>query len=152
MSQQWGIPKTSIILSILLITGLFLASFMQGLAHSEGLAIQATEVSGNITTNTTWTVANSPYVITGMVTIPDGITLTIDAGVTVQVDGTGYAAIDVEYDGHLAANGSSVEPITFTSVLDSGPGEWTVILPMVIRPESLPDKLPDSRILGATHP
>ncbi len=127
MLQQRGVPKTIIILSILFIAGLFLTVFVQGLAYSEGLALQATEVSGTLSGNTTWTAANSPYVITETVTVPDGITLIIDAGVTVQVDGTGYAAINVEAGGHLAANGLSTEPITFTSVLDSGPGAWTCI-------------------------
>ena len=42
----------------------------------------ATDVSGN--QNGTWTKANSPYVITGNITIPVGQTLTIDAGVTVN--------------------------------------------------------------------
>jgi len=44
----------------------------------------ATNVSGTISTNTTWTAANSPYVMTGNVTVNAGVTLTIEPGVTVQ--------------------------------------------------------------------
>ncbi len=61
----------------------------------------ATNVSGTISTNTTWTLANSPYVMTGNVTVSTGVTLTIEPGVTSH--------------------------ITFTSTSDSGSGQWTGI-------------------------
>ncbi len=43
-----------------------------------------TNVSGNITANTTWTKANSPYTLVGNVGVPSAYTLTIEPGVTVQ--------------------------------------------------------------------
>jgi len=43
-----------------------------------------TDVSGNITVNTTWDLAGSPYIVTGNVTVDAGIILTIDAGVEVK--------------------------------------------------------------------
>ena len=46
-------------------------------------AVYATDVSGNISSNTTWSLANSPYIVTGHILVPSGVTLTIEAGVTV---------------------------------------------------------------------
>jgi hypothetical protein len=43
----------------------------------------STEVGGIISTDTTWTLENSPYDITATVQIPEGVTLTIDPGVIV---------------------------------------------------------------------
>ena len=46
--------------------------------------VYATDVSGNISSNTTWSLANSPYVVTGNILVASGVTLTIEAGVTVK--------------------------------------------------------------------
>jgi len=42
-----------------------------------------TYVSGIIWENTTWTLENSPYIITDTVQIPENVTLTIESGVKV---------------------------------------------------------------------
>jgi hypothetical protein len=57
------------------------------------------------------------------VTVPAGMTLTIESDVTVQ--GANNVALLVE--GHLDASGTAVQPITFTSSLDTGGGEWAGI-------------------------
>jgi hypothetical protein len=44
-----------------------------------------TLVSGGIYTNTTWTLANSPYIVTGNIVVFPGVTLTIQPGVEVKV-------------------------------------------------------------------
>lgn len=44
----------------------------------------ATEVGGIITSDTTWTKANSPYNLTGNVLIESGVTLTIEADTTLN--------------------------------------------------------------------
>ena len=44
----------------------------------------ATHVSTNITTNTEWTTAGSPYIVDQSITVTTGVTLTVDAGVTVR--------------------------------------------------------------------
>ena len=45
----------------------------------------STPVSGAITLDTTWTKANSPYMLTGTVTVNSGVTLTIEPGATVDL-------------------------------------------------------------------
>ncbi len=70
-----------------------------------------TLVSGAITTNTTWTLANSPYQVTGDIDVRAGVTLTIEPGVTVMFDG----ARDMTINGTLLANGTAAQHIVFTS-------------------------------------
>ncbi len=70
----------------------------------------STPVNGFITTDTTWTAANSPYELTGPVCIYEGATLTIEPGVTVNL-GIYY----LQVNGTLKAQGRSDNIITFTS-------------------------------------
>jgi len=80
-----------------------------------------TNISGFISTNTTWTVANSPYIVTGNALVSQGYTLIIEAGVTVKFN-TNTA---LQVDGQLIAIGSSQNPITFTSNQPSPKaGDW----------------------------
>jgi hypothetical protein len=72
---------TEILISILVVSGLILEN---GFHFS---TVQATtNVTGIIATDTTWTKANSPYSLTGNVLISNGATLTIEAGVTVNLN------------------------------------------------------------------
>jgi len=78
----------------------------------------ATNVSGTIGSNTTWTVANSPYVVTGNLKLNNGVTLTIEPGVIVKFqNGTHF-----EIDGKLLADGTNTEKIIFTSYSDDSYG------------------------------
>jgi hypothetical protein len=80
-----------------------------------------TNVSGLISTNTTWSSANSPYIVTGVVLVNSGITLTIDPGVTVKFD-TGTS---LQINGELIARGISSNRIIFTSNQASpAEGDW----------------------------
>jgi parallel beta-helix repeat protein len=63
-----------------------------------------------ITTDTTWTKANSPYTITGPVAVASGAALAIEPGVTVNL-GTYY----LQVNGTLRARGSSTDRILFSS-------------------------------------
>ena len=98
-----------------------------------------TFVSGNITQNTTWTLAGSPYIITGDVTVRHSkfggsyaATLTIDPGVVVRFEpGTGLyigykgGTYEHSYYGALSAQGTESAPITFTSnAVAPTPGDW----------------------------
>lgn len=88
----------------------FTTNWQQGLSYVDiGLVkysptiIAAGDVSG------TWTKAGSPYRVQGEISIPDGETLTIEPGTTVQfVD---FAPLRVR--GRILAQGSEAEPIRF---------------------------------------
>lgn len=61
-----------------------------------------------------WTLANSPYVVTGNIIVPAGMTLTVEAGVVVKF--AGYFSFKVE--GTLRALGLPQQRIVFTSSKD----------------------------------
>jgi MYXO-CTERM domain-containing protein len=83
-----------------------------------------TQVSGAITTPTTWTVAGSPYVMTADVVVQVGATLTIEPGVEVQ--GTNAESGDVELvvRGGLVASGTEAAPILFRARNSETAGAW----------------------------
>jgi hypothetical protein len=83
------------------------------------------EIDEVISCDTTWTKEGSPYIITANLLIPNGITLTIEPGVTVKFE-SGKA---MQIDGELVARGTEAEPIVFTSNQPSpSPGDWRSIL------------------------
>ncbi|MBU1879375.1 MAG: hypothetical protein KJ734_10535, partial [Chloroflexi bacterium] len=80
-----------------------------------------TPVSGPILSDTTWTLANSPYLATTNVQVMAGVTLTIQAGVVVKFNTDKL----LQVDGTLVARGTALAPITFTSSQASPqPGDW----------------------------
>ncbi|HVT18587.1 MAG TPA: FlgD immunoglobulin-like domain containing protein [Thermoanaerobaculia bacterium] len=86
-------------------------------------SVRGTNVVGDIASNTEWTVAGSPYVVTAPVSVYGGVTLTVDSGVTVQfVAGAGLTVA-----GTLTAIGSSSSPIVFTSSAGTTAGSWRTI-------------------------
>jgi len=70
-----------------------------------------TIVSGDITSDTVWMLDNSPYIIKANVIVENGVSLTIEPGVTVKFDG--LYSLDVR--GGLIAEGTESEKILFTS-------------------------------------
>lgn len=84
-------------------------------------AVAATNVHGYITTNTEWTLANSPYVVTSTVLVENGATLTIDRGVVVKFSGQ-FNTLTVNSNSTLIAVGTADSAITFTSVKDDSVG------------------------------
>ena len=79
------------------------------------LSFSQTDVSGALSSDTTWSLSNSPFTVTGNILIPDGVTLTIEAGVTVKVNSGLY----IKNEGVLTAVGTSSDKITFQSSADS---------------------------------
>lgn len=98
---------SSAFLTAILIGGLILASVMRF-----STVQAATEVTGIIFSDTTWTKANSPYNITGPAAIAKGVTLTIEPGVVVH-----FNINTLEVNGTLRAIGTNSEPITLN-------GDW----------------------------
>ncbi len=78
-----------------------------------------TDVSGTISTNTTWNLAGSPYIVTGDITVDNGVTLTVDPNVEVKFNSGRRMTVL----GTLNAN-----TVTFTSNQGSpAPGDWLYI-------------------------
>ena len=78
------------------------------IVHFSKAQTSGTNVSGIITSNTTWTQAGSPYTLTANVLVSNGVTLTIQAGTTVSL-GTYY----IEVNSTMQAIGTNSSPITF---------------------------------------
>ena len=105
--------------------------------RNEGINAQ-TVITDNISSNSTWTIPNSPYIIDSYIGIEAGVTLTIQEGVVVKFKE--FTSIDVQ--GSLVAEGTDQEQIIFTSYSDDEyggdtngdgdasepyPGEWLSI-------------------------
>ncbi len=71
-----------------------------------------TNVSGNIIMNTTWTLANSPYIVVDTVVVMPGIALTINPGVTVKF--ADNKRIEIR-QAKIISIGTASDSITFTS-------------------------------------
>jgi len=89
-----------IFLAVSIFVLLAIQLFKPRLAHADPTVVY---VSGTLTANQTWTNDNL-YYITGAVTVPDGKTLTINAGTIVKVNGSS-AGISVHSGGMLDVNG-----------------------------------------------
>lgn len=88
------------------------------------IAYTQTNVSGFISTNTTWSIAGSPYIVIGNILVTSGYTLTIEPGVIIKFN------IDkaLQIDGELIAIGTPENRITFTSNQTNPlPGDWAKI-------------------------
>ncbi len=78
---------------------------------------------GTLTSDTTWTMAGSPYVVQGDVTVASGVTLTVQPGVIVKFNAN--TSLNVQAGGRLIAQGNIAQPIAFTSSAASpAAGDW----------------------------
>ena len=87
-------------------TALMVIGLVLVFAANFGVAQASTDVSGIIGSDTTWTKANSPYILTGNVLVYNGVTLTIEAGATVNLND-----FYIMVNGTLRAQGSGADKI-----------------------------------------
>jgi hypothetical protein len=127
--RQMASLGLSLALAAFMILVLSLAATSTGLAaRSERAQIRQNCVpgphSGTLVVSQTWCLSDSPHVLNGDVTVSPGIVLTVEAGVVVK------SGADIELDilGHLEAVGTVTRPITFTSVADTGPAQWSGLI------------------------
>jgi hypothetical protein len=103
--------KTLLLLAFL-IGSLFLAIQVNfPSSNFAALGDVGTQVSGTLDSNTTWTAANSPYVIVDTIVVPENVILTITPGVTV----TSQSSICTMFllNGVVQAHGNSTDKIIF---------------------------------------
>jgi len=81
-----------------------------------------TIVNADIQSDTTWTTAGSPYIVTNNIAIQAGATLTVRPGVIVRFN----ALTGLDAYGRLVAEGAQSQPILFTASTAT-PGSWSGI-------------------------
>jgi parallel beta-helix repeat protein len=117
--------KKTVIISLAVILVALLLTPTTYVLVSVSVVSASTNVVGAIESDTTWTAANSPYILTSSVLVSSGVTLIIEPGVIVKFD----SAQEIQIDGQLIARGNATAPIIFTSNQSSpASGDWINIL------------------------
>ncbi|UCD91600.1 MAG: right-handed parallel beta-helix repeat-containing protein [Methanobacteriota archaeon] len=83
-------------------------------AYTEISTPIGTVVWGRLDSDKTWTADNSPYIIEGYVTVANGVTLSIEAGVTVHVNRS-LSGGELYVDGNFVVSGTEDAPVILTS-------------------------------------
>ncbi len=112
-----------------IITAAILVILLAGHLVGQSCFISFQSVSGlvmgdEISQNTNWVLAESPYVVAEDVVVTGGVVLTIDAGVVVKFDGN----FSLTVYGSIHAVGTSSDPVVFTSSKPlPAPGDWNTV-------------------------
>ena len=119
-----AMAKTNAFLSAILITLMICGLAFVGSMHF-GAAQSGTNVNGIIGSDTTWTETNSPYNLTETVTVNNRVTLTVEAGATINLngyhievngtllaEGTGANQIHINDNGNMGSIGIAFEPLS----------------------------------------
>jgi hypothetical protein len=88
------------------------------------ISFSQTTVQGGIYNNTTWTLSNSPYTITGPVVVFPGKTLTIEPGVQLLINNQSSNTIYIEARGTINCIGTSQLPIKIRTLYDTTNVGW----------------------------
>lgn len=96
-----------------------------------GAAWAQTNVAGGNLTTQTWTLAGSPYIVSGDCVVTAGQTLTIEAGVQVrftnsdgQLAGLDTARVELTIQGSLAVNGAAGNAVVFEAQTGTAAATW----------------------------
>jgi len=111
MSSHPSIPKATVYVFSILIVSASIIAELASFSSSQA----TTNVIGILTIDTTLTKAGSPYTLSGPAKVEEGVTLTIEPGVTVDL-----ANYYLQVVGTLSARGLSTEPIYFNGGYGSG--------------------------------
>ena len=84
---------------------------------ASGNKVNAIMLGGILVENWTMPTTGAPYVISGSLSVPAGVTLTVAAGTVVKFRGG-----DLDVSGAVAVNGTTAAPVTFTSYQDDSAG------------------------------
>jgi len=104
---------------------------------------QALDVNADITTDTTWTAADSPVFLKAPILVKNAATLTIDPGViviTLEQDDGGLVVIR---DSQIFVNGTADAPVIMTSGNDVG--TWAGSVVETISGDGIPDPGPNGK-------
>lgn len=97
--------RSIVLLVVLLVFGTFAPANAAGGAHT----VAAVTIGADITSDTTWTLANSPYLVTAPITVANTATLAIEPGVEVRF----AAGAGLRIAGGLTAQGTQAQQIRF---------------------------------------
>ncbi|MGM9509711.1 T9SS C-terminal target domain-containing protein [Larkinella sp. GY13] len=100
-----------------------------------------TEVSGNITANTTWSAKNQ-YLLKSFVYVQPGVTLTIEPGTVIKGDQPSRGTLFILPGAKIIADGTKEKPIVFTSNQAIGSrraGDWGGVVIMGKAPANKKD-------------
>jgi hypothetical protein len=78
-----------------------------------------TIVSGGIYQNTSWTIAGSPYIVSGSIVVFPGNTLNIEPGVEIRIDNQVSNNIYIETRGTINCVGTDLLPIKIYTIYDT---------------------------------
>ena len=112
--------RTLMLLTTMAVLGLATAAHA---ASATNPTIGGTNVSNDITTDTTWSAANDPYYLRNPIIVKNGAKLTIEAGVTVITFSDNDGGLVITRGSQIFANGTADAPIIMTSAEDVA--TWT---------------------------